>query len=369
MLNQIEFFGYGTIKNLESILEKENSKKLFLVRGKNSYKLSGAEQAINPIISSYNYQEFYNFSPNPKLEEIEKGFNLFNKEDYNTLIAVGGGSAIDVAKAIKLFYLQKYSSKKIPLITIPTTAGGGSEATHFIVYYEGKKKQSKGDKNLTLPDYVICDPQLTLSLPRYIAAATGMDALGQAIESYWSVNSTDKSKQFSKEAIKLLIKNLDSSTNKTDLSSRENVMRAANLAGKAINIARTTACHSISYPITSFFGIPHGHAVGLTVGEVLVYNSEVSDNDCTDKRGANYVQNTIMEIADMLGAKIPAEAKNNLQYLMKNIGLETGILRLGIDEGGINLIIENGFTPERMKNNPRLIDKEDLRVILNNIYK
>ena len=202
-----------------------------------------------------------------------------------------------------------------------------------------------------------------------MAAATGIDALGQAIESYWSVNSTSESKKFSEEAIRLLIKNLDLSTNNQTQESREKVMRAANLAGKAINIARTTACHSISYPITSFFEIPHGHAVGLTLGEMLSYNSEVSDNDCTDKRGASYVQKTIMEIVDMLGVKTTIEAKDSLQCLMKDVGLETRLSKLGISRDGIDIIVENGFTPERMKNNPRLINKENLKVILDNIYK
>mgnify|MGYP001607474038 CR=1 FL=1 len=367
-MNQTEFFGHGCINNLEYILKKENSKRIFLVRGKNSYKLSGAEQIIDPILSSYDSQEFYNFSSNPKIEEIEEGFSLFMEKDYDALIAVGGGSAIDVAKAIKLFSSQKHSNKKVSLIAIPTTAGSGSEATHFIVYYEGKKKQSKGDENLTLPNYAICDPKLTLSLPRYVAAATGMDALGQAIESYWSVNSTEESKRFSERAINILMKNLDSSTNKNDLSSREKVMKAANLAGKAINIAKTTACHSISYPITSFFGIPHGHAVGLTLGEMLIYNSKVSDNDCIDKRGTSYVKRTINEIVEMLDTT-PVEAKDKLQCLMENIGLETRLSKLNIGKDEIDVIIENAFTPERMKNNPRLIDKENLRVILNNILK
>ncbi len=367
MISQEEYFGLGSLNKLETILKKENLKKVFLVTGKNSFILSGARKKIENILDKNNidYERFSNFSPNPQLSEIKKATKIFNKGKYDSIIAVGGGSAIDVAKAIKIY--KKISHKK-PLIAIPTTAGSGSEATSFIVYYTGKEKQSKGNLDITLPNYSICDPELTFSLPKKIAASTGIDALGQAIESYWSINSIEKSKQFAQKSIKLLLNNLEQAVNNPTNESKENVMKAANLAGKAINISKTTACHSISYPITSYFNIPHGHAVGLTLGQMLEYNFGVTPEDCLDKRGEKYVQNIINNLVNLLGVKNVSQAREKIKNLMSNIGLETNLSNLGVHVKDLEILVEKGFSPERVKNNPRLLTKDSLRKILNNLY-
>lgn len=367
-MKQQEYFGFDSINNLEDILKNKKIKNIFLVTGKTSYETCGAKQKIETILreSDISFTRFSHFSPNPKLEEIQKGYQQFKEKNYNMIIAVGGGSAIDVGKAIKLFNFQQ-TNKRIPLIAIPTTAGSGSEATHFIVYYIGKEKQSEGKLSITLPDYTIIDAQFIMNLPRKIAAETGMDALSQAIESYWSVNSTNKSKKFSKEAIMLVLGNLEKAVNSPSKESRENMLKAANLAGKAINIAQTTACHSIAYPITSYFGVPHGHAATLTLGEMLKYNSQITDEDCNDKRGVNYVNKTIDEIVNLLGARDVEEGRDKIKGLMSSVGLKTKLSELGVDKEGIKIIIKNGFKPERVKNNPRFLTEEKLRKILESI--
>jgi len=363
-MKQQEYFSSGSIRNLRNILNQEDVENVFLVTGKESYETCGAQKAINKLVPIFT--RFYDFSPNPQLNDIKKGYEIFRKREHDIIIGIGGGSAIDVAKAIKIFHYDE-TRKTIPLVAIPTTAGSGSEATYFIVYYDEKEKQSKGNSKITLPDYVICDPQFTMSLPKKIAASTGMDALSQAIESYWSINSTDKSKQFAQQAIRLLISNLELAVNFPTIDSKEKVMKAANLAGKAINITKTTACHSIAYPITSYFNIPHGHAVGLTLGEMLVYNSEINKKDCLDKRGIDYVKKTINGLVNIFGSNSSSETKEKIKRLMNKIGLQTKLSELNINEEDISLIIERGFNPDRFKNNPRLLTKENLKRELDNI--
>ncbi|VVB82563.1 Glycerol-1-phosphate dehydrogenase [NAD(P)+] [uncultured archaeon] len=366
---QQEYFGYGSIKFLRDILQKEKSKNIFLVTGKESYEKSGAKKSIETIIdkSEVNFDRFDQFSPNPEYKEIFNGLQEFKKLKYDLIISIGGGSAIDIAKAIKLFYFN-HRLRNVPIVAIPTTSGSGSEATYFIVYYMGKEKESKGKPDLTLPEYVILDPQFTLNLPKKITASTGMDALSQAVESYWSVNSNQESKKYAEKAITLIMENLKNNVNNPTRFSRENMLIAANFAGKAINISKTTACHAIAYPITSYFNIPHGHAVSLTLGEMVIYNSKCDQYDCEDKRGNEYVTETINEINKLLGARNPLDSKNILNDLMKQIGLETKLSELKIDRTGIETIIKNGFNPERVKNNPRLLTEEELRKILERIY-
>ena len=359
-MKQKVYFEFGKIKK---ILKKEKVRDIFLVVGKTSFEKSGAKKKLNEILSKdFNVVRFSSFSSNPKIEEINKGLRLFKKGEYGILLSIGGGSSIDVAKSIKLF-----SKKDIPLVAVPTTAGSGSEATYFIVYYESKKKVSEGNPRRTLPNYAILDYRLLNSLPNKIMASSGIDALGQAIESYWSIHSNGESREYSRKAIKLLMKYLGLAVKNRNKRSLKKIMMGAHLAGKAINITKTTACHSLAYPMTSYFKIPHGHAVGLTLGEMLKFNYGVSEKNCLDRKGVKWVKNTILEISRLLGCKNPKDAGDKIYSLMKEIGLETKFSQFGLEKKDVETIIKNGFNPKRVKNNPRLLTKENLREILKNI--
>ena len=298
----------------------------------------------------------------------------FRKCDF--VIAVGGGSVIDIAKSINILSVQtespekyikgelKINNKGKNLVAIPTTSGSGSEATHFAVVYIDKIKLSLEHKEYMLPDYSIVDPQLTMSLPKKITASTGMDALCQGIESFWCVNSTDESKTYAREAIKLAISNLKEAVNNPSKNSRKSMSKAAYLAGKAINISKTTAPHAVSYPITSYFKVSHGHAVAITLPYFIPFNSKITEKDILDKRGVNYVKETLKELLAILDTKTEEEAQNKILNLMQDIGLDTN---LKIGKKSIEIIIKNGFDPQRIKNNPRLLTEENLREILKNI--
>lgn len=378
-MRQKGFVGLGAIKNLGKILKKHKPSKIFLVCGKNSYEKSGAKNAIEPFLKNFKVVRFNNFQENPKLNDIMKGIQIFRKEGCDFVIAVGGGSAIDIAKSIKLVAANSWQTddfikgkeiiknKGEILVAIPTTSGTGSEATKFAVIYIGKTKYSI-DHDFVLPDYLIVDPNFTMSLNKEITACTGMDALSQSVESYWSINSTKKSKDYAKRAIKLIVKNLTNSVNKPSKKTRLAMAIAANLAGKAINISKTTACHSVSYPITSYFNVPHGHAVALTLGRMLVYNSKVTQNDNLDKRGVSYVKKITGEISNLIGAGNAEDAASIIKSLMKKIGLTTRLSELGIKtEKDIGVIVKNGFNPSRVKNNPRKLTEYALRNILEEI--
>ncbi len=364
MNNQIEYLGENSLEKISEIISKENAKRIFIVCGKKSFSSSKAKEVLKGLIPSAEY--FSEFSPDPKIEEINKGFEKAESFSPDLIIGVGGGSSIDVAKAIKLFYFNK-TKNDVSLVAVPTTAGSGSESTWFIVYYEGKNKVSAGDSKLTLPKYFILDPTLTYSLPKDVTATSSMDAFSQAVESYWSIYSTEESKQLAKKALEILTSSIVKNVNSPDIETRSDVMIAANLAGKAINITKTTACHSVAYPITSYFGIPHGHAVGLTLGEMLLFNSKVTSEDCNDPRGPDYVRNVIKEISSIICAENELAASKKIKSIMEEIGLKTSLSDLNIDEDGIQIIIDNGFKPERVTNNPRILTKERLKSILSNL--
>ncbi len=376
---QHEYFGFGAIEHIRSILELEKPRQIFLVRGRTSYQLSGAEQKLNPLLQEYNVTHFVDFSPNAKVEDVEKGIELFREHHGDFVLAVGGGSALDVAKAITLLApgtesAGKYILRKapilprsIPLVAIPTTAGTGSEATHFAAVYFNKIKYSLAHRSL-VPDYAVIDPSLTHTLSPYQTACTGMDALAQAMESYWSIHSTEESRHYAQQAITLVLTHLENAVRHSHSEARIGMAKAANLAGKAINISFTTACHAISYPMTSYFDIPHGHAVALTLPEMVVYNAGVNEEGCLDKRGVQYVKGMLENLTGLFGVSSPEEVKKRLEQLMDSIGLERKLTQLGVrSEEDINLVMENGFNPERVGNNPQQLTAAELKSMLRRI--
>ena len=379
-MNQKEYIGFDSIKSLESVLAELPAKKVFLVTGKTSYIKSGAKDRLSGLLAKYIFQRFWNFDRNPNANDLERGIEVFNQDDYDVVIAVGGGSVIDTAKLINFSAVNNLNirehlrnprsniRKPKPLIAIPTTAGTGSETTHFAVLYFETTKYSLAHKYI-LPDVAIVDPALTMSMPKYITATTAMDALGQAIESYWSINSNDKSKRFAKDAIELIISNLTTAVNSPSVSARFAMAKAANLSGKAINITNTTASHAVSYPLTSYFGIPHGHAVALTLPAMLEYNAGANDDDVLDSRGYKYVQKTTSEIIRLWGQNNVADTKQAMSDLIYKVGLETKLSRLGVNSPeDIKTIITNSFNSDRMANNPRKVTKKGLRKILETTY-
>lgn len=375
--NQKEYFGVGSIKKLPDILDDFKVKKVFLVTGKKSFSESGIESKINRLLTKFELKRFFDFDTNPKIEDIEKGLKEFKEFSPDIIVAVGGGSVIDIAKSVGIlagesgsiedFVLgkNKLNDRKMPLIAIPTTSGSGSEATHFAAIGIGDTKYALAHLSL-LPDVSIVDPELTYSLPAKITAETGADALCQAIESYWSINSTDESKGYARESMKLAYMNLKDAVLAPNESARVAMSKASFLAGKAINISKTTACHAFSYPLTSRYGIMHGHAVALTLPEVLIYNSEVSEADLNDTRGVEYARRNIGEIVEALGLENISDTASGLKKLFEDIGFHMSLSDFGIKEEDIFFIIENvGY--ERLKNNPRKIETETAKKILENI--
>lgn len=377
---QREYVGAGSLAHLDEVLEKERPSSIFLVTGKNSYQHCGAQTRIEPSLQPYRVTSFSDFSVNPQIEDVKKGISLFRQNQCDLVIAVGGGSAIDVAKSINLLAAQSgapedYITKKLtaahrpkPFIAVPTTAGTGSEATHFAVVYINKKKYSLAHEEWMLPDYVFLDPVLTYNLPKYITASTGADALCQAVESYWSTQSNKESKQYAQQAITIALRDLAGAVNDPTPQNREAMLKAANLGGKAINISKTTACHAVSYPMTSYFGVSHGHACTLTLGEMFVYNSKVMDPECSDKRGVEYVKRTMMELCAFFSVQTAEEVRQKIDALMEEIGLDRKLAALNIvTPEHHDVIVANGFNPERVKNNPRNLTEEGLRAMLKRI--
>ncbi len=365
---------------LAEVLALYKPKKILLITGKQSYISSGAKKSCDPLFKNIIVTTFNDFFSNPTLEEVKNAISVFKESNPDIVLAIGGGSAIDLAKSVNVLagvetenlprYIKgdlKIPKKEKPLIAVPTTAGSGAEATHFAVVYIGGIKHSLADENL-LPDIVIVDSTLTHSLSPYQTAVTGLDALSQAVESMWSVKATEESIQYSRESLALTFKYLPVAVHDPTDEAREKMALAAHLAGKAINIAKTTASHAMSYPMTAKYGIPHGHAVALTLPEVLLFNSNVSNSDICHPKGVEYVKNTMGELARIMGLFDSKDAAFFLKSFVSSLGVETELNKLGVSENDIKEIVSE-MSLERAGNNPRKFTPEDASAILGKIFK
>jgi len=361
------FFGYGVFEELPRVLRKYGAMKVLLVTGRGSYEISGAKAYVEALLGEFDLNRFCDFTVNPKLEDVRKGVKVLREGASDLVVAIGGGTVMDIAKLIRVLAAQEgdpeaYIRKKFPmknvrqqrLIVVPTTAGSGSEVTTFgVVYIDGTKYSL--DHPFLLPDCAIVDPYLTWSMPVWLTASTGLDVLSQAIESYWCVRSTTESREYAAAALRLVLENLEAARERPSRESRGNMSLAAMLAGKAINISRTTAAHTVSYPITALFGVPHGQACGLTLPRFILYNSEVTAADILDQRGVEFARERLGEILQVLHVRTPEAGCERITGLMRNIGLETRLSELGISRKQIDVIVARDCNPERVNNNPRLV--------------
>jgi len=380
-MKQKEIFGNRWMSYLESFLSKEDIKRVFLVTGKTSYEISGAKKIFDELFNNLEVKRFYEFDTNPKFEDVKKGIHAFKSNNHDAIVAVGGGSVIDMAKLILFFSMNPQFLKsdfstipkdginptfKVPFIAVPTTMGSGSEATHFAVVYKDKKKYSIASQNL-LPDLVVLDPCFVKTLPRYESACSGIDAFAHALESWWSVNSTTRSRSFSRKAIHLITRNIIRAVNTNEIKYRSKMLLGANLAGKAINIAKTTACHALSYSLTSFFKINHGQAVALFLGPMLSYNWNLSREECVDKRGIYFVKRQIHSILSTLKIDTPDEFNKYIFNLLRKLGLKSTLHELNVPKHKLSLLVAN-INIERLSNNPRRLSNLKIKRILLSLF-
>ena len=353
-----------SIDEVPSVLKSLHMDRLFLVVDEPAWLASGAKELLESQFLQATTNWFTDFELNPKLDDVERGIEAYRECQPDLIIALGGGTAIDLAKLIGSLAVQAASARDIatgrtsiqvpgkPLMAIPTTAGTGSEATHFAVVYVDGEKYSVAHPSM-LPRYAIVDSRLTASLPKHITAATGLDAFCQAIESMWSVAATEESMRYATDAARLAFGNLVTATNSPTPEARKAMSRASHLAGKAINITKTTAPHALSYALTSRLDVPHGMAVALTLTSILKFNAEVTDEDCNDPRGAVAVRDRISQILDILGADNVEAGSASITGLLAQINCPTKLKAVGVETSDELRRIVDSVNAERLSNNPR----------------
>ena len=351
--------GKNNYLKLKKYLDSKKIKSLFLV----VYDYQEEPYLVKYLKENYKVTIFRDFTPNPKYDEVLKGIEEFKKSKSKVIIAIGGGSCMDVAKCIKAYstlddkknYLeQEIKKNNINLIVCPTTAGTGSEQTRFsVIYYKGVKQSITSD--YLIPNVVFFDYSFLDTLPIYQKKSTMLDTFSHSIESYWSVNRTSESIKYSKKAIKLLIDNMDRYL-EGDKETYDKMFLASFYAGCAINISKTTAGHAMAYKLTSLYNISHGHATMLVNSILLPY---MIDN--TDNKELIMVFKNLTKVLRLINL-------DELKVYFKDLLRKLDLLNVKVNDKDLDNLINN-VNLDRLKNNPFKLEKDDIKKIYLELFK
>ena len=323
---------------------------------------------------------FFEFQPNPQVADAEQCSERMGDVDDITVLVVGGGSAIDIAKLACHLHAQggvkdrwwlrttDLAPRRARLVAVPTTAGTGSEATHFAVVYGNGEKHSVAHSSL-LPDAVVLDASLTASLPPAITAASGLDAITQAIESLWAKQATEESLSYARQALALGLANLERTVNAPELTHRQAMLEAAHLSGKAINISRTTAGHALSYRLTSKYGVPHGFAVAICLLGLL-RDMETRFERVVDTN--EQLASALAAIAREFGTEWStshgwATVAARWEELLKQVGCPTTLAACGAVREADRVALAHAVNAERLGNHPTPLTTAELEGVLSTI--
>ena len=353
--------------DIKKFISDKSFKKIFVLCGKKSFVTSGAEELFKKIIINKEIKLFYKKSELPILEELIEIINDIKNFKPDLILAVGGGAVIDYAKIANVVevrndladlivnYSYPFKKKYTKLTVIPTTAGSGAEVTsNAVIYVDGIKHSFESE--LLVPDNFFLIPEFLISAPNKIKASAGFDAIAQALESLVSKKSNDQSVDYASKSLRVSVNSFISFVNDPNMKNAAEMSIAANLAGKAISISKTTAPHAASYPFTSLFNISHGHAVSLFFERFFKFNY-----DNLDKSETSFdLKKRFDLIFSLFDVPNINDFNSKISFIKKQANLEDDLTKLNIDINQSSENIIKGINLLRLGNNPVKIDGKDI---------
>ena len=369
-------FGPGGLSQVGAEAKRLGSKAL-IVLGKSAMRKSGALDRLSHLLIENNleYAIYENIPSDPTVETVDTGASLARKGSCNLVIALGGGSVLDTGKAISAMVAnegsvadyqeiegkgRKFQHKPIPFIAIPTTSGTGSEATRNAVITNTKLGLKKSIRDPCLiPEVALVDPELTLSLPPYITAICGGDALTQCIESYLGKKSQEITDALALHAIGLIDKSLVKAVKEgKNLEARKDMAMAALLSGLCLSNSGLGAAHALSHPLGVYYKIPHGLSCAVLLPYVMEYNLPV-----ITKRLAKITQSLGEDISLLSEIEAAQRAVEKIKEVLSQAGIKSNLSEWEIKKEDFSQLIK-GAKGGSLNNNPRDTSDEDLIELL-----
>ncbi|MCL6632567.1 MAG: iron-containing alcohol dehydrogenase [Alicyclobacillus herbarius] len=365
-------FGFGAINTLSDHVRSLEGSRVLLVADPGVVQAGVAEKVLNILTKNHlSVELFSDIQSDPDLESIDAGVQVALAQGCDLVVGVGGGSSLDTAKAIGLMMknegnirdyigVNKVPRKGAPVIAVPTTAGTGSEITIWSVLSDRAKKMKVSvGSYFNCPDLALCDPDLTLTLPPEITAATGMDALTHAIESYVNKATQPISQAMSVQAMRFIAQSLRQAVWQGDnREARYSMLLASLMAAMAFNPTRLGLAHALAMPLGARFHIPHGLVNAILLPEVMQFNVVANvDRFC--------------DIAEIFGCsgggitrrQLAEKAVSVVRQLKEDVGITKTLSDFGVQEEALHSVAVEALESGNVPVNPRRTTVEDLMSI------
>ena len=375
VLNTVSYHGKGAIEEIPNIIKTAGYKKIF-VSTDNGLVKAGVSSLVTDLLEKNDipYALFSDVKPNPTIENVQAGVKAFKESGADAIVAIGGGSAQDTAKAIGIIItnpefadvksLEGVAPTKnhaVPTIAVPTTAGTAAEVTiNYVITDTEKERKFVCVDEHDIPMYAVVDPQMMMSMPEALTASTGMDALTHAIEGYTTKAAWEMTDMFHLEAIKLIAENLRGAVKK-DPKAKENMALAQYVAGMGFSNVGLGIAHSIAHTFSAHYDTPHGVACAVMLPVVMEFNKE-------------YTGEKFREIARAMGVKGVDEMSQE-EYrqaaidAVKQLGKDVGIPDYinGLKEEDVEQLAKDSAADECAPGNPRDATMDDFRALIRKV--
>ena len=372
VLNETSYFGKGAREELAGEIQKRGFKKVFLVSDKSLVE-AGVTAKVEEVLKKAKvpYDLYDEIKPNPTIKNVTDGVEACKKSEANLIVAVGGGSSIDTAKGISIVMTNPdradikslngasdTGNRGMPVIALPTTAGTAAEVTinYVITDEDAEVKMVCVDPN-DIPILAIIDSELMGSMPKGLAAATGMDALTHAVEGYITKAHNEMSDMFHMKAIKMIFKYLPAAVNEKDEKAVEMMGMAQYIAGMGFSNVGLGIVHSMAHQLGAVYDTPHGIANAMLLPTVMRFNGE---DPATAQRFREILMNIGRPDAEHLNDQ---DVINTFVWMIselsKTVGIDTKITDYGAKEEDFEMLAEKAMNDPCKPGNPREVTKED----------
>ena len=372
VLNETSYFGKGAREELAGEIQKRGFKKVFLVSDKSLVE-AGVTAKVEEVLNKANvpYDLYDEIKPNPTIKNVTDGVEACKRSEADLIVAVGGGSSIDTAKGISIVMTNPdradikslngasdTANRGLPVIALPTTAGTAAEVTinYVITDEDAEVKMVCVDAN-DIPILAIIDSELMASMPKSLAAATGMDALTHAVEGYITKAHNEMSDMFHMKAIKMIFKYLPSAVNEKNEEAIEMMGMAQYIAGMGFSNVGLGIVHSMAHQLGAVYDTPHGIANAMLLPTVMRFNGE---DPATAQRFREILMNIGRPDAEHLNDQ---DVINTFVWMIselsKTVGINTKITDYGAKEEDFEMLAEKAMNDPCKPGNPRDVTKED----------
>lgn len=376
ILNEVSYFGPGAREVLPQEISRLGYKKAFVATDKDLIKFGVAEKVLKVLdAAGIPYEVFSDIKPNPTVANVKAGVAAFAASGADFILAIGGGSSMDTAKAVGIITnnpefadvvslegVADTKQKSVPIIALPTTAGTAAEVTinYVITDEENEKKMVCVDPN-DIPVMAIVDAELMYTLPKSLTAATGLDALTHAIEGLITKGAWEMSDMFELKAIEMIARYLETAVNEPENAEARNGMAVAQyIAGMAFSNVGLGVVHGMAHPLGAIFDIPHGVANALLLPTVMAYNMPAALDKYVQIAKAMNVYRPEMTTEEAAQAAVDA-----VQALSVRVGIPQHLSELGIKAEDLDRLATAAAADVCTPGNPREVNKE----IILDLYK